>query len=411
MSVLYNFLVSVSWFFIRSISFANPKLGLFVTGRQRTYGILERTITKSDKVIWVHAASLGEYEQGLPIMERLKKEYPSHKLLLTFFSPSGYEVKKDTTVADVVAYLPLDTKKRVGKFLGLAHPELAIFVKYEIWPNYLNALNDRNVPTLLISSLFKEHQVYFKPYGGFMRKALSKFSYFYVQDENSKRLLNSIALTNVTVAGDTRLDRVSEILDRDNSLSFMENFKQDKLCFIAGSTWPEDEKVMIDFINNSDRNLKFVIAPHNIKKEHSNTLKASLEKPTLLYSHLADNNVQDFDVLLIDTVGLLTKIYSYGDIAYVGGAFATGLHNTLEPAVFGMPVIIGPNYSGFIEAEKLVELGGVLPVQNEKEFSNTMNNLLNNTPLLQKTGGINVNYILNNKGASIQIMDHIRTLL
>ena len=331
------------------LALVNPKLSLFVNGRKETFNLIKDTISKTDKVIWIHAASLGEYEQGLPVMEKLKLLYPNHKFLLTFFSPSGYEVKKNSKVADVICYLPLDTKKNVHKFLEAAHPDLAIFIKYEIWPNYLAALNSVNTPTFLISALFKNNQNFFKWYGNFMRKALTNFSHFFVQNEKSKELLNSIDFKNATVAGDTRFDRVAEILERNNSLEFMAHFKQNQFCFVLGSTWSEDEKLIVEYINNSSLPIKFVIAPHTIKNKHVEEIIEAIKKPVARFSELENIAIEDYEVLIIDTIGILTKIYSYADLAYVGGGFVTGLHNTLEPAVFGIPVIIGPNFNGFAE--------------------------------------------------------------
>ena len=389
----------------------NPKLSLFVKGRKQTLTILKKQIHKKDHIIWIHAASLGEYEQGLPILERLKLEYPTHKLLLTFFSPSGYEIKKNTQAADIVAYLPIDTKKKVAQFLDFAKPELAIFIKYEIWPNYLAELRKRKIPTLLISALFRKSQLFFKSYGHFMRKSLRNFSHFYVQDMQSKKLLLSIGLTNTTITGDTRFDRVSQILERDNHLKFMQDFSENHSCFVAGSTWPEDETLLIDFINTTTNTTKFVIAPHNIKLNAILKLKASITKSTMLYSEMDAATIKSAQVLIIDTIGLLTKVYSYANIAYVGGGFATGLHNTLEPAVFGIPVIIGPNYNGFLEAEKLVSLGGVLSVTHKVEFSTIADNLLKNKEERTKLGKINSTYIESNKGASDLIFKGIGPLL
>ncbi len=389
----------------------NPKIKLFVKGRKETFSILEGSISQDDAIIWVHVASLGEFEQGLPIIEKLKKEYPSYKILISFFSPSGYEVKKNASVGDIVVYLPIDSKRNAQRFVETVNPKLVIFVKYEIWPNFLRILNDKKVPTLLISAIFKKEQVYFKWYGKLIQNALKTFEHFFLQDKKSIELLESIGLMNSTISGDTRFDRVSEILDRDNHLTFMEKFKGEKLCFIAGSTWPEDEEVLVPFINSSQNDIKCVLAPHNIKKEHINSLKKSISKKTLLYSEINDGSLSDFDVLIVDTIGLLTKIYSYADIAYVGGGFATGLHNTLEPAVFGIPVIIGPHFEGFNEAMALVRKTGILVVNNNEEFTSTMNNLLADNQYLKKTGLINSSFVEENKGASIQIMEHIRTLL
>ncbi|WP_419213722.1 3-deoxy-D-manno-octulosonic acid transferase [Maribacter sp. X9] len=411
MSFLYNLIVSAASVILKLLALINRKLSLFVKGRKETISIIKKNVSEKDRVIWIHAASLGEYEQGLPVMEKLKDLYPSHKIVLTFFSPSGYEVKKNTTAADAVCYLPIDTKKNVKVFLEVLHPEIAIFIKYEIWPNYLKFLKEKNIPTLLISALFKEQQIYFKGYGSFMRKALTNFTHFFVQNEKSKKLLNTIGFENVTIAGDTRFDRVTEILDRDNSLDFMRKFKNEKLCFVAGSTWPEDEKIIVDYINQSKHPIQFVIAPHTMKAKHIESIKNSLQKSVIRYSELQDTDPEDYNVLIIDTIGLLTKIYSYADVAYVGGGFATGLHNTLEPAVFGIPVIIGPEYNGFAEAEQLVELKGVLTIKDASEFKTIMDRCLGEDNFRSKTGEINHHYIQNNRGATGEIMDTIHSII
>ncbi len=344
-------------------------------------------------------------------MEKLRAEFPTYKILVSFFSPSGYEIKKNTPVADFTTYLPIDTAKNASLFLEFARPQLAIFIKYEIWPNYLKELGKRQIPTILVSAIFKKNQIYFRGYGGFMRNALKTFSHIFLQDKSSARLLESIGIKNTTIGGDTRIDRVSEILERDNRLSFMEQFKKDRLCFVAGSTWPEDEAVLIDYINNAPKNLKYVLAPHKIENGKILGLTGAISKKTVRYSKLDENTIADYEVLIIDHIGLLTKIYSYADIAYVGGGFATGLHNTLEPAVFGIPVIIGPNYRGFKEAEDLVAQKGILPINDSFQFSELMKKLLDNDGLRAKAGAINASYIAKNKGASIQIIEFIRKLL
>ncbi len=392
------------------LALVNPKLSLFVNGRKETFNLIKDTISKTDKVIWIHAASLGEYEQGLPVMEKLKLLYPNHKFLLTFFSPSGYEVKKNSKVADVICYLPLDTKKNVHKFLEAAHPDLAIFIKYEIWPNYLAALNSVNTPTFLISALFKNNQNFFKWYGNFMRKALTNFSHFFVQNEKSKELLNSIDFKNATVAGDTRFDRVAEILERNNSLEFMAHFKQNQFCFVLGSTWSEDEKLIVEYINNSSLPIKFVIAPHTIKNKHVEEIIEAIKKPVARFSELENIAIEDYEVLIIDTIGILTKIYSYADLAYVGGGFVTGLHNTLEPAVFGIPVIIGPNFNGFAEAEELVQLGGVNSIKDLSQFNSLVNTYSENNEYRLKIGQINAKYIQEKAGATKRIVNELKSV-
>lgn len=411
MRYIYSFVVTIFWQILKIIGYASPKISTFVKGRKDVLHKINNTISKSDKVLWIHAASLGEYEQGLPILEKLKLDYPKHKILLTFFSPSGYEVKKDSSPADVTTYLPMDTPRKVTSFLDAVNPHLVIFIKYEIWPNYLFQLASKKIPTLLISARFTPNKIYFKSYGGFMRKALNRFTHIYVQDEKSSYLLNTIGINGVSIAGDTRLDRVSEILERNNSLKIMDSFTKGKNCLVAGSTWPEDERLLVDYINKTPKDLKFVIAPHNINEKQLKGLIAAIERKTALFTECTTESVMDCQVLVVDTIGILTKIYSYATLAYVGGGFETGLHNTLEPAVFGIPVIIGPDYHGFLEAEDLVQLGGIIPVKNQEEFEESINRLLDDSEVRQKVGDINSQYILKNKGASIQIMKGVRKLL
>jgi len=410
--LLYNILINIAWFGLKVVALFNAKIKLFVQGRKQTFSILEEHLNATDKTIWMHVASLGEFEQGLPILERLRTKYPGYKLILSFFSPSGYEVKKNTTVADVVVYLPMDSNSKAKRFLELVHPEMAIFVKYEVWPNYLHQLQRKNIPTLLVSAIFTRRQIYFKPFGGFMRKSLGKFDHYFVQDENSKKLLESIGIKKVTISGDTRLDRVSEILKQNNQMGFMDRFKNNQLCLVAGSTWPEDEEILINYINdNTSENLKFVIAPHEIKPAHIAKITLALNKKTLCYSDLGNQNLKEFEVLIIDTIGLLTKIYSYANIAYVGGGFATGLHNTMEPAVFGIPIIIGPQFGGFKEAEDLVTAGGILPVSSQSSFNNLLKDLMTKPASINNIGDINAQYIETNIGASELIMNHISKIM
>lgn len=393
------------------MALVNSKLSLFVKGRKETISLLNQSISKEDKVIWIHAASLGEYEQGLPVIEQLKIHHPTHKIVLTFFSPSGYEVKKNSKIADVICYLPMDTKRKVKSFLTDAHPDIAVFIKYEIWPNYLNALKKADTPTYLISALFKDNQIYFKWYGGFMRNALNNFTHFFVQNKKSKSLLNSVGFTNVTIAGDTRFDRVSEIVKSDNELDFMKRFKKDQFCFVAGSTWAEDEKNIIDYINNNTHPIKFVIAPHTIKDNHIQEIIQSINKKVVRYTNLEHGDLENCEVLVIDTIGLLTKIYSYADIAYVGGGFVTGLHNTLEPAVFGVPVVIGPQFDGFAEAEELVQLGGVISIKSNSQFQEVVDKCFNSNDYRSKIGRINTDYIKEKAGATTRIVAELNSVL
>lgn len=377
-------------------------------GRKAVFPTLEQKIKASDKTIWFHAASLGEYEQGLPVIEKIKEKYPSHKIVVTFFSPSGYEVRKNNTVADVTVYLPLDTKKNAKEFLTLVHPELVFFIKYEYWLNYLSELKDLNTPTYLISGIFRENQMFFKWYGGFYRKALDTFTYFFVQNENSKKLLQRLGKANVAVSGDTRFDRVAAILEKDNSLDFISQFKNNTLTLVAGSSWPKDESLLVDFINSNKYNVKFIIAPHNIKAEQIQELKSSITKKTVLFSEKNGKNLADYDVFIIDTIGILTKIYSYADIAYVGGGFGNpGIHNILEPATYGIPIVIGPNYTNFAEATALINIEGCVSVSNKKELEATLTSLILIEVEREEKGHICETFVQMNKGATDIIMNTI----
>ncbi|HXJ98622.1 MAG TPA: glycosyltransferase N-terminal domain-containing protein [Gelidibacter sp.] len=381
-----------------------------VEGRSKTFAILEEHINTNDHIFWFHCASLGEYEQGLPIFKQLRKENPDHKIVLTFFSPSGYEIRKNTDVADMVVYLPLDTKANAKRFIQLVNPELTIFVKYDIWPNYLNELKKNNLRAILISATFRKEQSYFRFYGRMMRNALRTFEHIFVQNENSKHLLHTINLNNVTVAGDTRYDRVSDQLLQDNTLPFIEQFKDGKLGVVIGSSWPEDESLFINYINRSEsKNIKFIIAPHNIKSHQIENFIGQLNKKTVLFSEKDNKNLPEFDVFIVDTIGILSKIYSYADIAYVGGAMgSTGLHNILEPAAFGVPVIIGKNYKKFPEAFQMIDNGGVISIKNQQELYQILDKLIENPQKRKELGQLNALFIKKNKDAVIQIMKFIR---
>ncbi|MEO8253349.1 MAG: glycosyltransferase N-terminal domain-containing protein [Flavobacterium sp.] len=405
MLFLYNLIITIADSLVQIAALFNPKMKLFVSGRKTVFNTLSQKINTTDKTIWFHAASLGEYEQGLPVIEKIKEIYPSHKIVLTFFSPSGYEVRKNNIVADVTVYLPMDTKKNAQKFMQLVHPEMAFFIKYEYWPNYLNQLKKQNTPTYLISGIFRENQLFFKWYGQFYRKALDTFTYFFVQNEVSKKLLLQLEKTNVIISGDTRFDRVTTILEKDNSLDFISDFKNNTLTIVIGSSWPKDENLLVAFINSCTENVKFIIAPHNIKTEQIQQLKNSITKKTLLFSEKASKNLGDFDVFIIDTIGILTKIYSYADIAYVGGGFGSGIHNILEPATFGVPIVIGPHFSPFAEAIDLVTLKGCISIKNSSELKNIFEELITNEILRKKKGCISSNFINTNKGATAIILE------
>lgn len=408
MSFIYNFILLFASQILKLLALFSPKLNLFVRGRKSVFETLKNKIQATDKTIWFHAASLGEYEQGLPVIEAIKQHFPNHKIVLTFFSPSGYEVRKNNTIADVTVYLPLDTISNAKQFVQLVHPEKVFFIKYEFWPNYLKELKNQNCKTYLISGIFRKKQLFFKWYGGFYRKALHTFDYFFVQNESSKTLLKSIGFTNVKVSGDTRFDRVVSILERDNTLDFIEQFINNKTTIVIGSSWPKDEELLVNYINNSSDDVKFIIAPHNIDKNQILNLKTQISKKTILFSEKNNVDVSNYAVFIIDTIGILTKIYSYADIAYVGGGFGNpGVHNILEPATFGIPVVIGPNYSHFSEAKALVNLEGCLTIQNQTQLNEAFDLLLQNEDERLEKGHICSTFVQMNKGATQTIMLHI----
>ncbi|QXP60134.1 3-deoxy-D-manno-octulosonic acid transferase [Olleya sp. HaHaR_3_96] len=410
MKLLYNIAIQLATLALKFLSLFNNKLKLGVIGRAKTFDLLQQSINKGDRTLWFHCASLGEYEQGLPIFNELRKDYPKHKIVLTFFSPSGYEIRKNAPFADVVVYLPLDSKQHAKRFITIVNPELTVFVKYEIWPNYLNQIKVRGLKAILISAVFRKEQSFFKWYGIETKNALFAFDHIFTQNEPSKTLLESIGYTTATVSGDTRFDRVSNQLEINNNLPFLDEFKDNKLCVVIGSSWPEDESILVDFINvYKGLPVKFIIAPHNIKSKQIENIQSGLNKSSVLFTTKEGQNLQDYDVFILDTIGLLSKAYSYANIAYVGGAMGTtGLHNILEPAVFGVPIIIGKNYSKFPEAYDMIANGGVLSVANKAQLFSNLNLLITDKEYRRTTGLKNLNFINDNKGAVIKVTEFLK---
>jgi 3-deoxy-D-manno-octulosonic-acid transferase len=386
-------------------SLFHPKARLWVQGRKNTFSDILNKIKADDRVIWMHVSSLGEYEQGFPVLTALKEKFPGYKFALSFFSPSGYEVVKNESWADVLFYLPLDTPSNARKLLKSLHPEYAIFVKYDFWYNLLDELAGNHVQTIFISSVFRENQIYFKPGGKWFVSILKKVSHFFVQNEKSRKLLNSVGITQVTVSGDTRFDRVKMLLNQDNRLDWLTKFKNEQTLFVAGSTWKDDDELIKNFINSPLlKNTKVLIAPHNMNPEYFQKLKTEFNANTLLFSEIKDSNPEEYQVLILDTIGLLTKVYSYSDISYVGGAFGKeGVHNVLEPAVFGSPILYGPIYDKFIEAEELAETGGGIIIHNQQEFNSLLSYLHYQTAKHLETGNQAQNYVLE-KPDSTQII-------
>ncbi len=408
MSILYNIFIAIFNSILPVLGLLSSKLKLFVNGRKDTFKILEEHSLTQKQVLWFHCASLGEYEQGVPVMEALKKKYPEHTLLVTFFSPSGYEAKKNSTLADVIVYLPIDTKANAKRFVKLVSPEIAVFVKYEFWPNYLKALKENKVSTVYISTTFRSDQVFFKWYGGFMRKALRTIDHFFVQDSISKTLIEDIGFSNVTLSGDTRFDRVSHQIEMDNHVDFISEFVDERLCVVMGSSWPEDEAIFIDFVNRTADDVCYIIAPHEFKASSMSALQQKIKKKTVLYSEKEGRNLKECQVFVMNTIGYLSRVYSYADIAYVGGAMgSSGLHNILEPATFGIPIIIGKNFEKFREAKQLQKLAGLFSVSNAQEFSGIMQKLIDDKKFREKTGMISGHFINSNTGATQMIAEYL----
>lgn len=406
MYFLYSLLLRIIEKVLPLSGFFSKKMKLFVAGRSTTFASLAAAIQKNDNCIWFHAASLGEYEQGLPVMEAIKTRYPNHKIVLSFFSPSGYEVRKNNKIADVTVYLPLDTPQNAERFIRKINPELVFFIKYEYWPNYLKVLADKKIKTYLISGVFRENQLFFKWYGGFYRKALDAFTYFFVQNESSKTLLQHLGKTNVMVSGDTRFDRVATILEKDNLLDFIAEFKNNTPTVVVGSSWPKDEALLVNYLNQSTHTLKWIIAPHNIKPEQIKSLAQSITKKTVLFSEREGKNLADYEVFIIDTIGILTKIYSYADLAYVGGGFGhPGVHNLLEPATFGVPIICGPHYNHFAEATALVQMGGCVSIQSPQDLQEALDTLIQNPDIRHEKGHICQTFVQMNTGATQKIIN------
>ncbi|GAA4314721.1 glycosyltransferase N-terminal domain-containing protein [Pontixanthobacter gangjinensis] len=400
MQGIYNVLVKLSGAVLKSAGKFSPKLKEFTEGRKDLFPKLEAGIDSSQEYFWVHAASLGEFEMAVPVLQMLKNKYPERKILVSFFSPSGYKNKKKHPLVDLFTYLPLDTKENASKFLEIVQPKMAFFIKYDFWPNFLNELKEREIRTFLVSVVFRKDQAFFKPYGKWMLKSLQAFEHFFVQNEESRNLLNSAGFENVSLSGDTRFDRVAAQIEANNQIDFIEQFKGEEMLVVCGSTWPEDEDLMIDFINSSVK-IKFIIAPHEIKPEKIRALEKKISISCIKYSEKEGKNLENYRVLILDTIGLLGRAYSYANIAYVGGAAGhTGLHNILEPATFGIPIIIGENYDKFPEAERLRQLAGLFSVKNSGEFSAIMTRLYTHSDFREKSGMISGHFINSNTGAT-----------
>jgi 3-deoxy-D-manno-octulosonic-acid transferase len=415
---LYNFGIFIYGLVVRLVALFNPKAKLFIEGRKNIYEALAKQVDPSRKHIWFHFASLGEFEQGRPVLEKIRSHHPEKKIVITFFSPSGYEVRKNYPHADAVFYLPLDTARNATRFIKAINPELAIFTKYEFWHHYYRVLQENNVPLFLISGIFRKNQIFFKPYGSFYRNILKNVTHFFVQNEESLQLLNTLGINSVSIAGDTRFDRVYENSQHPDDIPVIRQFCNNQKVFIAGSTWPPDEELLRSLIAEN-KDWKFIIAPHEINSGHI----AQLEKliPTALkFSVLKEmqpapgegEGVPHVDhlqtqTLIIDNIGLLSSLYRYADLAYIGGGFGVGIHNTLEAAAFGIPILFGPNYHKFQEAKDLLELGAAVSIQNQEDLDKGFQKLKDNPA----AGKLAKDYVLRQKGATSAIFQEIERYL
>ena len=399
---MYSFIIYLMLLGCRIASLFSPKVRTMMRGHADTWRKL-RKLSGSDRYVWFHAASLGEFEQGRPLMERLRRQHPEKKILLTFFSPSGYEVRKNYDGADLICYLPIDTPLNARRFVRLVRPEAAYFIKYEFWRNYLDALYRRGVPTYSVSSIFRPGQVFFRWYGRRYARVLHHLTHLYVQNESSRLLLRQIGVTQVTVVGDTRFDRVIDIRYAAKPLPLVERFAGCWKVLVAGSTWQPDEDLIIPYFNTHDT-LKLVLAPHVVSEEHLRQIESKLKRPAVRYSAATPKSVAEADCLIIDCYGLLSSIYRYATVACVGGGFGVGIHNVPEAAVYGVPVIIGPNNQKFREARALIDNGGCREVRDAADFEREMNVFLTDREELNRAGKAAGDYIRDNAGATAMIM-------
>lgn len=407
--MLYNLSIVLYDLLVRLAAPFSRKPRKMKKGHRVVYNILRNMRDPDSSYIWFHAASLGEFEQGRPLIERIRKLYPEYKILLTFFSPSGYEVRKHYEGADIVCYLPFDKPRNVRKFLNLASPSMAFFIKYEFWKNYLDELHQRNIPTYSVSSIFRKEQVFFKWYGQTYRKVLQNFDHLFVQNEESKKLLESIGITKVTIVGDTRFDRVIEISKKAKQLPIIEQFVSNTPTLVIGSSWGPDEDLYIQYFNEHPE-VKLILAPHVIDDRHLIEIVNKLKRPYALYTRIENKkeDVRKADCLIINCFGLLSSIYRYGNIAHIGGGFGEGIHNTLEAAVYGIPVIFGPKYHKFMEAHDLLEANAAFCIHDYDELRNLLDKLLTDEAFLKEAGRNAAQYVNEKSGATDKILQKIQ---
>ena len=400
MNVFYNTGIAFMRLGVKLASARHKKARLMVKGQSTTFQYLKEHLDSNSQCVWMHVSSLGEFEQGRPLIERIKAEHPEQRILLTFFSPSGYEVRKNYDKVDAVCYLPFDTPGNVRRFLDMVNPSMAIFVKYEFWGNYLSELKRRGVPTYIISSIFRPGQSFFKPWGGMFRKMLGCFTHLYVQNEESRQLLEGIGITAVTVAGDTRFDRVAHVRELAKDFPVIEKMTQEcPFTLVMGSSWPPDEEIVIPYFN-AHPGMKLIIAPHEFDKERLNALLGKVKRKASLYSETSPEQAVGLDCLVIDCFGILSSVYRYGQMAYIGGGFGSGIHNVNEAAVYGIPVVFGPKHGKFLEATELIAAGGGFSVNDATSFAKVMDTMLTDEEQLKRSSHVAGQYIQSHLGAT-----------
>ncbi len=409
MRPVYTFGVIIYSFIIKLASLKNNKAKLWVNGRKNWKQNITNALKNNTKpLIWVHCSSLGEFEQGRPVIETIKKKRDDIFILLTFFSPSGYEIRKKYAYADYVCYLPIDTVANAKYFITMANPKCALFIKYEFWYNYLTTLKNKNIHTWLISGIFRPNHHFFKWWGYWFRKQLNSFDHFFLQNEESGQLLEKIGLKNYTIGGDTRFDRVIQVAENGKEIETAKIFTNNMFTIVAGSTWPDDEDIIAGYINESENDFKYILAPHEINKEHIWQIISKISKKTILYSEITNQtDLTNTHVLIIDNIGMLSSLYRYADLVMIGGGFGKGIHNILEPAVYGVPVIIGPKYQKFKEAVDLVKLETVFPIKTKTEFAKTVNDLSQNKSKLKRISTTQNHYIKTMSGSTTIIADKL----
>lgn len=407
MRLFYNIGIRLYVLLIHVATLFNSKAKSWVTGRKKIFELIEQKVDVTKKTAWFHVSSLGEFEQGRPVIEAFKQKYPNYQIVLTFFSPSGYEVRKNYALADAIFYLPYDSAKNARRFIQLVNPDIAFFVKYEFWFHYLSQLNKQSVPTYIFSAIFRPSQHFFKWYGGWYRKMLTYFTFLFVQNQKSEQLLKNIGINNVAIGGDTRFDRVYQIAQESKDIPEFELFCKDKKVIVAGSTWDKDEQLLKHTIETLGDDVRLILAPHEIHSSNIKRIEKLFGNACVCFSKKDEVDISKAQVLIIDSIGLLSSLYKYGQVSYIGGGFGVGIHNTLEAATYGVPVIFGPKYQKFQEAVDLIENGAAFSIQNQDELKNKFHELFFNENQRNLCGKEAINYVNKMRGGTALLLDKI----